>query len=179
VTQLDASPREEDRPEHAIRPIDSAEPAALTILSPYLGLVSWDPENELMFAAGLPGFEQERRMLPVEIPAHRPLIYLQSLDRSEVCFLMLPVFTIDPNFHLSLSDDERTFLQLEGVPNPVIGVDVLCMALLVPSGHTVETNLNAAIIVNLRNFRCVQMVVAGAAPRICRLAEEGCWVAAC
>jgi flagellar assembly factor FliW len=149
----------------------------LSMESPYLGLLSWEPHNELMFAAGLPGFEQERRMLPVEIPAHRPLVYLQSLERREVCFLMLPVFTIDPAFDLTLSDDERSFLLLDEIISPAIGVDVLCLALLVPAGNTVEANLNAIVVINLRNFRCVQTVRAGA--RTLRLSGEGRWEPVC
>ncbi len=153
--------------------------AELTIDSPYLGTLSWEPRNELIFAAGLPGFERERRMLPVEIPAHRPLVYLQSLDRAEVCFLLLPVFTVEPHFELALADEERSFLLLDEVAAPVIGEDVLCLALLVPAGATVETNLDAVIVVNLGNCRCVQTVSSGGAPRLRRLSAAGRWEPVC
>ena len=39
-----------------------------TIHSPWLGDVESDPQCELLFPAGLPGFEEQHRMLPVEIP---------------------------------------------------------------------------------------------------------------
>jgi len=156
---------------------------AQTITSPYMGCVSWDPSDELVFPAGLPGFEQERRMLPVEIPAHRPLVYLQSLDRADICFLTLPVFTIDPSFSLHLSDDERQVLQLgqhvadEAVP--AIGVDVLCLAMLVPRGKTVEANLNAPVVINLHNSRAIQSVASGVSARVLRLSDAGTWEIVC
>ena len=59
------------------------------------------PNSELLFPAGLPGFEAERGMLPVEIPAQKPLVYLQSLTNPEVCFVSLPVFIVDPGFRSS------------------------------------------------------------------------------
>ncbi len=44
----------------------------------------------------MPGFEEQRRMIPVEIPSQRPLVYLQSLESDEICFVALPVYVIDP-----------------------------------------------------------------------------------
>ena len=65
-----------------------------SVVSPWLGEIDWQAGCELQFPAGLPGFEQYRRMVPVEIPSQRPLIYLQSAERGDVCFLALPVLTV-------------------------------------------------------------------------------------
>ncbi len=83
-------------------------------------------------------------MLPVEIPAQKPLVYLQSLTNPEVCFVSLPVFIVDSGFRLHLSDDERSILQLNGDGDPTIGVDVLCLALLMPSLGTVRVESECA-----------------------------------
>ena len=63
-------------------------------------------------------------MMPVEIPAQRPLVYLQSLECAEICFVALPVYVIDPAFQLRLSEEERVLLQLPEDSDPVIGADV-------------------------------------------------------
>jgi flagellar assembly factor FliW len=129
-----------------------------TIHCPWLGDVESNPQCELLFPAGLPGFEDQTRMLPVEIPAQRPLVYLQSVERAEICFVALPVYVIDPAFHLRVSEEDRSVLQLPEDCDPVIGADVLCLVLLRPSGHSVEANLNAAIVINLHNRLGVQCV---------------------
>ena len=147
------------------------------IRSPWLGDVEWDPKCELFFPHGLPGFEEERRMIPVEIPAQRPLVYLQSLEQPEVCFVCMPVLVIDPVFRLSLSDEERATLAITGREAPVPGREVLCLGLLVPSGDTVEVNLAAPIVISLINSCCLQ-TVAGSASCF-RLAPDGRWVAQC
>ena len=57
------------------------------IRSPWIGEIEWDAQCDLLFPAGLPGFEDVRHMIPVEIPAQRPLVYLQSLEHPDVvCF---------------------------------------------------------------------------------------------
>ncbi len=147
--------------------------------SQWLGEIEFGPNSELFFPAGLPGFEGERGMLPVEIPAQKPLVYLQSLTHPEICFVSLPVFVVNSSFHLRLSDDERSILQLSAEGDPMIGVDVLCLALLMPSRGSVRVNLNAPVVINLHNSRGVQCVCADTESGCYRLAENGEWESAC
>ncbi len=149
------------------------------IRSPWLGNVKWDRQRELFFPGGLPGFEQEHRMIPVEIPAQRPLVYLQSLEHEAVCFLCLPIRAIDPGYELNLSEDEKAMILLEEDSQPAIGPDVLCLGLLVPSGLTVESNLGTPIVINLHTSRGVQCVSSGQTRKFLRLEENGCWEAPC
>jgi flagellar assembly factor FliW len=132
-----------------------------------------------MFPCGFPGFESERRMIPVEIPAQRPLVYLQSPEHSNICFLALPALVIKPDFHLHLQDDEKAALLLPEDREPVLGADVLCLGLLVPSEHTVKVNLNAPIVINLRNSTGIQCVSTGDQLGCFRLGENGSWELAC
>ncbi|HWE49109.1 MAG TPA: flagellar assembly protein FliW [Bryobacteraceae bacterium] len=149
------------------------------IHSPWIGDVEWDSSSELLFAHGLPGFEDHRRMVPVEIPVQRPLVYLQSIESADVCFLCLPVRVIDAGFTLEMSEDERASIFLPEDCAPEIGVDVLCLGLLVPSGRTVAVNLGAPIVINLHNGRCVQCVPRERESSRFRLGEDGKWETAC
>jgi flagellar assembly factor FliW len=160
--------------------VEEALPTGTQIIrSQWLGDIETDPQAELFFPAGLPGFEEERRILPVEIPSQRPLVYLQSLRSHEICFVSLPVFVIDPGFRLSLSEEERYVLELPEGHTPVIGADVLCLALLVPCGQTVRVNLNAPIVINLNNARGVQCVPEDNSKGCFRLEENGTWGVLC
>ena len=145
------------------------------VRSRWLGEIESDPRAELFLPAGLPGFENERRMLPIEIPSQRPLVYLQSLGDPEICFAALPVFVVDSRFRLSLSEDERSVLQLPEDFDPVIGVDVLCLALLMSCGDEVRSNLNAPVVINLHNSRAIQCVSPGNTASYFRLEENGQW----
>jgi flagellar assembly factor FliW len=157
----------------------SESECADVIETTHLGKVTWDSGSELYLPSGLPGFEEERRMIPVEVPVHRPLVFLQSVRHSEVCFVSLPVLIVCPDFDLSLTEDDCAALMLDEKETPRIGSDVLCLALLRRSGGTVETNLDAPIIINLHNSRCVQSLSPDAARGYYRLNDEGVWERIC
>jgi flagellar assembly factor FliW len=146
--------------------------------SSHLGEIEWDAECELLLPMGLPGFDGERRMIPLEIPAQRPLVFLQSLERPDVCFVLLPVRTIDPAYELELSEDDRLTLLLDADQKPEIGVDVLCLALLLPAAGVVQVNLDAPIVVNLHNSRCMQALSAQRSAGYRKLAGSG-WERVC
>ena len=149
------------------------------IHSPWLGDIDADPQCELLFPLGLPGFEDQTRILPIEIPARRPLLYLQSLNDLAICFVALPVYVIDPAFELVLSDEERSTLGLADDCHPVIGADVLCLALLMPSGQSVQANLGAAVVINLHNRRGIQCVPQPGSTNGLRILAGNGWVSPC
>jgi flagellar assembly factor FliW len=149
------------------------------VRSRWLGEIESDPQAELFLPAGLPGFENERKMLPIEIPSQRPVVYLQSLGDPEICFAALPVYVIDSHFRLCLSEDERSSLQLPEDRDPVIGVDVLCLALLISCGDEVRVNLNAPVVIDLHNSRAIQCVPLHNTTAYFRLEENGQWELRC
>lgn len=138
-----------------------------------LGDLEWDPSSELFFPQGLPGFEAETRLIPVEIPAQRPLVYLQSATRSDLCFLALPAASIDPDF----ATDPRCE-EVMAVSDDRTGGDLLCLALLVPSAGGVRTNLAAPVVIGLSTMRGVQLTP-GSGPRHWHLRESGAWEGPC
>jgi flagellar assembly factor FliW len=148
----------------------------LQVESPWLGEVRWNGTEELFFPAGLPGFERCQRMVPVEIPSQRPLIYLQSAEDARVCFVAMPVLAVWPEFSLQISDDDRAAVGL--AEDAGIGTDVMCLALLLPWGRSVQTNLDAPIVINLHNGRGVQAVAPAGTAGLFRLGDAG-WEAAC
>lgn len=150
----------------------------LSLVSKHFGEVDWDPASEILMPSGLPGFEDERRMVAVEIPAQRPLVFLQSAEKPEICFVTLPIRTIKADYELTVGEEDRTALRFEGETQPEIGTDVLCLALLFPSHGSIETNLAAPVVVNLHNLRCVQLQESGTPACRYRLDEDR-WVAAC
>lgn len=166
-------------------PILTLEPASTReqtpgrmILSSCLGEISQDPGCELFLPTGLPGFETEHRLLPIEIPARRPLVFLQSVRSPDVCFVCLPVSCIVQTPLPEIPEDDRMGLDLDPGRELVMGEDLLCLALLLPCGDTVKANLDAPIVINLRNYRCAQIVLE---PRhgSRRLTADGAWEPIC
>lgn len=113
------------------------------------------------FPTGLPGFEDQIAFLFIEQPQTRPLVFMQSLLNPGLCFLALPVLTVDPEYCLSLSGEDSAALGLETGSTPRIGIDVGCFVLLTVSEDAAPTvNLMSPIVINLRSRKGIQSVPA-------------------
>ncbi len=121
------------------------------------GVVEFAPGEQFIFPNGLPGFPRETDFLPVEVPDQLPLVYLQSLRTSELCFVAAPVNCLVTDYQLSANSEDLTVIDLglDGVRGP----QALCLALLCfGEDGTATANLRAPILVNLRNRRGVQAI---------------------
>ena len=70
------------------------------------GKISFEPESELEFPAGLPGFDGRRRFVAVGFVESDPLVYLQSLEDPELCFITMPILAVDPGYKLKVSSED-------------------------------------------------------------------------
>lgn len=125
----------------------------------HFGDIEYRSDAVLEFPAGLPGFEREKRFLPIEHPSSKPIVFLQSLTRPGLCFITLPVRALEPSFSLALSPEDLDLLSLGQEARPEIGRDVLCLAIVsVAEGRPPTANLLAPLVVNLANRHGVQAV---------------------
>jgi flagellar assembly factor FliW len=123
----------------------------------YFGPVSYGADAAIEFPAGLPGFESRRRFLPVEEAAHRPLIFLQSLEEPRLCFITVPVLALDPGYCVKLSAEDLAILGVEKAP--AMGKEALCLAVVsMAEGARPTANLLAPIVVSWATRRAVQAV---------------------
>ena len=124
------------------------------------GDIAYTEDVLMHFPEGLFGFEGETRFLPIEVPALHPILFLQSVQRPDLCFVTMPILVVDPEYRLALSPADRKLADLPAGRQPVIGEDVLCLTILTlrKDGPT-TANLIAPLVVNLRNRRAVQALV--------------------
>ncbi len=122
-----------------------------------LGPISYDPDSALEFPRGLPGFDALRRFVPVRGPESDPLIFLQSIEDPEVCFITAPVGAIDPQYDLQLDPEDLAAI---GLParKPIVGAEALCLAVLSVREDGISANLLAPVLVNMRNGKAIQAV---------------------
>jgi flagellar assembly factor FliW len=161
---------------------------SFVLCSTSLGELEWDVESELWYPQGLPGFEGQTRMVPIEIPARRPLVYLHSATDASICFMALPVHSIAPSPKIRLLPDDYRALDLDPAIEPVAGEDILSLALLgpaenasqpgVPEPGVVQINLSSPIVINLHNHRALQLIPE-TGPDYWRLGDSGAWEAVC
>src|SRR5262245_23254836 len=130
-----------------------------TIQTTFFGFLNHKPNSVYEFPDGIPGFEDEKQFVFIDQPSTKPLVFMQSVAHSEVCFLGLPIRTIEPNYRLHVSTEDLLSLSLPPDRQPEIGAEVLCLALIsVSEGQPPTANLLAPIIVNLAGRRGVQAI---------------------
>ena len=124
----------------------------------YFDALQYDPASVIRFPAGLPGFEDERHFILIEEPPRRPLLFLQSLAAPDLCFTLLPVFVVNPDYTLRMSPEDVDLIGLNPSQQPRIGVDVFCGVLLAIQENEITANLLAPVVMNLASRIAVQAI---------------------
>jgi len=123
----------------------------------YFGAVSFDELSAVAFPVGLPGFAHCRRFLPLEEPSHSPLIFLQSLEDPQLCFLALPIAAVDPAYALKMCAEDLALIALPEMPET--GRNVECIVIVAVGEDRIPTaNLLAPVVINLTTRLAVQAV---------------------
>lgn len=131
----------------------------LRIPTKFLGDVDYTPDAIFSFPAGIPGFESHQEYLFLNIPQIAPLMFLQSVTCRNLCFVLLPILTVAPDFQLNLTADELRQLDFAENQRPALGHDVLCAALVSVGNQEVPyANMMAPLVVNLKTRNGLQVI---------------------
>ncbi len=131
-----------------------------TCTTRYHGDLAYSEDRVIVFPAGLPGFEEHTRFLLLEVPTTRPIVYLQSLANSSLCFIALPVKVVDPRYELAVPADDARELGLPETGEAPPGA-VLALALItIQTGRPTTANLLAPVVVNMLTRHARQIISA-------------------
>jgi flagellar assembly factor FliW len=122
------------------------------------GTLIYEPDSIVEFPNGLPGFEERRRFVALTYPGTEPLVFLQSLDDPGLCFITLPVLSIDRQYRLEVSEEDLKSVGLASKRQPRIGQDVACLAILTLQQSGTTANLLAPVVINVKNLKAVQAI---------------------
>ena len=122
------------------------------------GTINYEPDSELEFPRGLPGFDERRRFVAVRFVESDPLVYLQSLEDPALCFITMPVLAVDPRYRLKVTGEDLGQIGLPAARQPRIGEDVFCLTVLAMRETGPTANLLAPIVINLKTRRAVQAI---------------------
>lgn len=126
------------------------------ILTKYFGSIEYRETDVIQFSAGLPAFEDETQLLLIAPPASSPIVFLQSLRQSSLCFLTLPILSVDPQYDPAIALEDLQSLGLDLAPNDA-GLTCLAVIAVTESG-AVNANLLAPILINRRDRRGLQAI---------------------
>jgi flagellar assembly factor FliW len=87
-----------------------------------------------------------------------PLVYLQSLEDPALCFVTMPILSVDPQYRLKVSSEDLDQLGLPAGRTPRIGQDVFCLTVIAIRENGPTANLLAPVLINLKNRKAVQAI---------------------
>jgi flagellar assembly factor FliW len=129
-----------------------------TAYTKYFGPISYSESAVVDFGDGIPGFESERSFLALTHPSQQPLVFLQSLQCPELCFLSVPVQAALPDYRLELSGHDRDALGLMENQELTSAGEVVSLTLLAMDEEALATaNLMAPVVINVKNGRARQV----------------------
>jgi flagellar assembly factor FliW len=132
------------------------------------GELDYSPDAVFEFPHGLPGFEAEHAFVFLEQPATHPLMFMQSLSRQDVCFILLPVLAAERHYKLCLSEEDLYALRLPAGSQPQMGKDILCAVMVCGADDRrphPTANLFAPIVANLQQKTGIQAIQTEYSPR--------------
>jgi flagellar assembly factor FliW len=131
----------------------------LSVQTKYFGNLCCREEDIFEFPWGLPAFEKEKRFVLIEFPESAPLVFLQSLTQATLCFLALPILVADRDYQMGMALEDLAALDLERGRQPVLGHEVLVLALVsLHDGFSVTVNLMAPVVLNLKTCSGLQAI---------------------
>lgn len=118
------------------------------------GQIEVDPDSVITFPDGLPGFPDSKRykLLHEERPDPQ-VLWLQSLDDTELYFSVLEADRLGLSYQISLSDEECEKI---GLQDPEDVRLLLILSRKNSDGAAISANTQSPIVINLRTRRAFQ-----------------------
>ncbi|MFD0957915.1 flagellar assembly protein FliW [Paenibacillus chungangensis] len=126
----------------------------MIIQTTQLGKIEYQHKDVITFIKGIPGFKEQRKYVTVKIE-DSPFMYLQSVDKEELAFIVVSPFEFFPDYEFELSATVKDDLNIQQeadllIVNIVTIRDDLAKATI---------NLAAPIILNVKEQLGMQYII--------------------
>jgi flagellar assembly factor FliW len=130
-------------------------------------IIEIDETQIITFDQGLPGFEDEKQfvLLPIE---GIELSMFQSLQTSELAFITTNPFQFFSQYDFELSTADLEYLELKDEKD----VQVLVIITVTDPYEKSTANLQAPVIINMKNYKGKQIILSDKAYRTKHLLTE-------
>jgi flagellar assembly factor FliW len=119
------------------------------------GELEIDPKDIYEFANGIPGFEEYIQFIIVQPDPEMQFCYIQSIEESNIAFLVCNPFIFHEDYDFQLSDTNQHELNIENEAD----VAVWSVVTIDRNNNEVTLNLLAPIVVNVRDKRGKQIIL--------------------
>ena len=112
-------------------------------------------EDVIVMPEGLLGFSHCKRFVILEDPAQAPFCWLQSLDNTDLSFVLIDPLLIKADYQIQVPQEEVRELELEDPKE----ARVLVIVVVPKDVQQVTANLKGPIVINPQNRRAKQVIL--------------------
>lgn len=118
------------------------------------GVVTVDESKLLYFPEGLMGFEEFHTYALID-SEYEPFIWLQSVDKQSLAFLLVDPFLICNEYEADIDDSALTAIDVTS-PEDIVVMTIVT----IPHGDSqITANFLGPVVINRKNNKCLQVVL--------------------
>lgn len=111
-------------------------------------MVECAPEDVIHFPAAIAPFAASTHFVLLSNAPKRPFLFLQSVEDESLCFILIPVLTVDPGYSIAVEPEDLDLLDWKHARQPS-PQDLSCLAIVtVPEHGPVTANLLAPVFID-------------------------------
>lgn len=141
------------------------------------GTVEVDETKLVLFSDGLPGLEEYKNFVILQVEESYPIVWMQSTENEAVCLPVIDSFLAVPDYTFNIDDADIAEIKAGGPED----LHVLSVLVIPEELEGMTMNLAAPIIVNIESGQAKQILLSGGEYNVrypvfadvCRLIKEG------
>ena len=126
----------------------------MEVLTKTKGRVEVEEKQIVTFPDGIMGFEQFKKYALIN-SEYEPFIWLQSLDKSSLAFLLVDPFLICGDYEADIDDASLARIGIES-PEDLV---VMTIVTIPTDGSAITANFLGPIVINRKNNKCMQVIL--------------------
>ncbi|MDF2533248.1 MAG: hypothetical protein K0Q65_2829 [Clostridia bacterium] len=127
----------------------------MLINTKFLGNIEIEEKDIISFEHGLPGFNKLNNFVLLPVEGNEALSYMQSLQETNVCFILMNPFLLVEDYEIDISEDTVANLKIDK-PADICLYSILTIT---EDIKDITANLTAPIVVNTVNNKAAQEVL--------------------
>lgn len=148
----------------------------MQIATARFGTIEVSDNKVLTFKDGLPGLEEYKEFVVLQVSESYPVVWMQSTQDQAICLPTIDSFMAVPEYAFNISDEDVNELELDGPENLL----VLSVVVIPEEIEGMTMNLAAPIIINMASGQAKQIILNGGEynvrypvfNEVCRLIKE-------
>ena len=122
------------------------------------GTVEVTDSKVLCFSDGLPGLDEYKQFVILQVSESYPVVWMQSVENPEICLPVIDSFLAVPDYTFNIDDEDISDLGISSSEE----LHILSVLVIPENLEGMTINLAAPIVINMDSGKAKQVLLGGA-----------------